>query len=116
MVKLLCTAAIGLALSAAAAPAEASIIISLVGNPTAATVIGQSGFDYTYSATLSSDEELDKSVNPVFFTVYDFGAATLVTTNMPLPSIDRSVLELVCWVPPCWFTSWLVRAVTPPAL
>ena len=69
MLKLLCTAAIGLAFSAAASPADASILASLVGNPVAATVGGQSGFEYTYNATLSSDEELDKTVNPVFFTI-----------------------------------------------
>jgi hypothetical protein len=77
MKKLLGLAAFGLLACSAAAPAKASIILSLVGNP--AAVAG--GFDYTYSATLSSDEELDPSVSADFFTLYDFGAGTLVGTT-----------------------------------
>ncbi len=79
MRNLMCAAALGLVFTAAAAPANASIIVSLVGNPVAATVGGQTGFDYTYSVTLSADEQLDPKVNPVFFTVYDFGQATITS-------------------------------------
>jgi hypothetical protein len=78
MRKYLLTAAIGLGVAASAMPAHASIIVSLVGNPVKATVGGVSGFDYTYTATLSVDEELNASVSPVFFTIYDFGNGTLV--------------------------------------
>ena len=60
-----------------AVPAQASIIVSLVGNPVA--VAG--GFDYTYDATLSGDEQLDPKVSADFFTVYDFGKATLAGTT-----------------------------------
>ena len=74
MRKYLLTAAIGLGFVTSAIPAHASIILSLQGNPVAVT----GGYDYTYTATLSSDEQLDKSVQPVFFTLYDFGAASLI--------------------------------------
>ncbi len=67
-------AAATLGICAFTLPANADIIVSLVGNPVA--VAG--GFDYTYNATLSVDEQLDPSVQPVFFTLYDFGAATFV--------------------------------------
>ncbi len=56
-----------------AAPAQASILVSLLGSPTAT----DGGFNYTYGATLAQDQQLDTSVQPVFFTVYDFGQATL---------------------------------------
>lgn len=75
MRKLLLGAVFGLGTAAAVFPANASIILSLLGNPVAVT----GGFDYTYTATLSADEQLDKSVQPVFFTLYDFGASKLVT-------------------------------------
>ena len=78
MRKYLLMAAIGLGSVASAVPADASIILSLVGNPVAAKVNGVIGFDYTYGATLSSDEELSPSSGPVFFTLYDFGQGTLV--------------------------------------
>jgi hypothetical protein len=58
---------------AASAPANASLIVTLVS---ATPVSG--GTDYTYNLTLSSDEQLDPSVSPVFFTLYDFGQATMV--------------------------------------
>ncbi len=74
----LMAAAIGLGFVASAAPAQASIIISLVGNPVAVT----GGFDYTYSATLSSDEEINPSTSAVFFTLYDFGAGSLKSDNL----------------------------------
>ncbi len=77
MRKLLFGAVSSLCFAASAGSAHASIIVSLVGNPVAATVGGQSGFDYTYNATLSVDEQLDTTVNSVFFTIYDFGAAKL---------------------------------------
>ncbi len=79
MRKFLLTAAIGLGSIASALPAHASIILSLVGNPVAATVGGASGFDYTYSATLSSDEQLNPSTSAVFFTLYDFGGGNLIS-------------------------------------
>ena len=72
------TAAIGLGFVASALPAQASIIVSLVGNPVAVT----GGFDYTYSATLSSDEQINPSTSPVFFTLYDFGVGKLVSDNL----------------------------------
>jgi hypothetical protein len=68
--------------AAFAHPARADIIISLVGNPVAVT----GGMDYTYSATLSSTEQLDTSVQPVFFSLYDFGAATFVNDTGLLAS------------------------------
>ncbi len=77
MRRLLFGAIFGLSTAAAVAPANASIILSLVGNPVAVS----GGYDYTYNATLSVDEQLDKSVQPVFFTLYDFGAGTLVGTT-----------------------------------
>ena len=61
----------GVALSAV--PAQASIIVSLIGSPTAVT----GGTNYTYGATLSADEQMDTNIQPVFFTLYDFGPATL---------------------------------------
>ena len=42
---------------------------------------GVSGYDYTYQATLSVDEQLDPKVSPVFFTLYDFGEGKLVNTT-----------------------------------
>ena len=78
MRKCLFAAVIGFGSVASAVPADASIILSLVGNPVAATVGGTVGFDYTYSATLSSDEQLSPGTSPVFFTLYDFGQGTLV--------------------------------------
>ncbi len=78
MRKYLMAAAIGLGSVASAVPAQASIIISLVGNPV--TVTG--GFDYTYNATLSSDEQMSPSTSAVFFTLYDFGAGSLVANNL----------------------------------
>ncbi len=74
MRKLLLAAAAVMSTAAYAMPANASIILSLVGNPVAVT----GGYDYTYSATLSSDEQLSPTTSPVFFSLYDFGAASLV--------------------------------------
>jgi len=56
-----------------AAPAQASILVSLINPPTATA----GGFNYTYGATLAQDQQLDTSIQSVFFTVYDFGQATL---------------------------------------
>lgn len=78
MRKHLMSAAIGLGFVASAMPAHASIILSLVGNPVAITNNGVAGFDYTYNATLSADEQLNPSTSAVFFTLYDFGQGTLV--------------------------------------
>ncbi len=82
MKKLLGLAACGLIACANVAPAKASIILSLIGNPVAVT----GGFDYTYNATLSSDEELDPKVSADFFTLYDFGNTKLVGTTGDLSS------------------------------
>ncbi len=86
MRKHLLTAAIGLCSVASALPAHASVILALVGNPVSATVGGVTGFDYTYSATLSSDEQLDPTKGSVFFTLYDFGKAKLVGETGDLAS------------------------------
>jgi hypothetical protein len=56
--------------------AHASVILDL-DSRTAVT----GGFDYVYSVTLSQDEQLDPSVQPVFFTLYDFGPAMLIATT-----------------------------------
>lgn len=61
--------------------AHASVILSLVSE---APTTG--GYDYTYGATLSQDEQLDTSVQPVFFTIYDFGTAALQGTTGTLSS------------------------------
>ncbi len=74
----LLAAAIGLGFVASAVPAQASIIISLVGNPVAVT----GGFDYVYSATLSSDEQINPATSSVFFSLYDFGKGSLVADNL----------------------------------
>ena len=77
MRKYLMAAAVGFGSLASAFPAQASIILSSLGTPVAVTSGGAvKGYDYTYNVTLSSDEQLDTSVQPVFFTLYDFGAAT----------------------------------------
>ncbi len=86
--QLLACTVFGLLACVATAPAQASIIVSLVGNPV--SVAG--GFDYTYSATLSADEELDPKVSADFFTVYDFGAATLTGTTGFLGNANWSSL------------------------
>ena len=80
MRKIICGLAAGLGLCTVASvtPASASIIISLVGNPVAVT----GGFDYTYQVTLSVDEQLDPTKNANFFSLYDFGASTLVADNL----------------------------------
>lgn len=57
-------------------PAHASVILDLNSRTAVA-----GGFDYVYSVTLSQDEQLDPSVQPVFFTLYDFGPASLVATS-----------------------------------
>ena len=88
MRQILLTSAIGLGLAASALPAHASIILSLVGNPVAATVGGSVGFDYTYTATLSSNEQLNPTTSPVFFTLYDFGQGTLVKETGDLASAN----------------------------
>src|SRR4029077_20769463 len=69
-------AAVSFAVGLASPPADASIITSLVSRTAVA-----GGFDYTYGATLSQDQQLDPSVSPVFFTVYDFGTTTLDGTT-----------------------------------
>ena len=66
------TAMAGIA-ALSAAPAQASILVSLIGSPTATA----GGFNYTYGATLAQDQQLDTNIQNVFFTVYDFGQATL---------------------------------------
>ena len=78
MRKYLMAAAVGLGFAASALPAHASIIVSLVGNPVAVT----GGFDYVYSATLSSDEQINPATSAVFFSLYDFGQGTLVSDNL----------------------------------
>jgi hypothetical protein len=50
------------------------------------------GFDYTYNATLSGDEQLDPTVSADFFTIYDFGQATLAGTTGFLASAGWSSL------------------------
>jgi hypothetical protein len=63
--------------------AHASIILNLMGSSPVAV---PGGYDYIYQATLSQDEQMDTSVQPVFFTIYGFGNATLVSNNLLTPS------------------------------
>jgi hypothetical protein len=55
--------------------AKASVLVSMTSR-TAVT----GGFDYTYQASLSPDQQLNTAVQPNFFTIYDFGPATLVSS------------------------------------
>jgi hypothetical protein len=57
-----------------ATQAKASLVVTLIGNPVAVT----GGMDYTYSVTLSADEQLNNTVQSTFFSLYDFGAAKFV--------------------------------------
>ena len=59
--------------AATGAPAQASVIVTLVS---ATSVTG--GIDYTYGVTLSQDEQLNNSVQQSFFDLYDFGLGKLV--------------------------------------
>jgi hypothetical protein len=59
----------------AATAANASVLVSFT-NRTAVT----GGFDYTYMASLSPDQQLNTAIQPNFFTIYDFGPATLVSS------------------------------------
>jgi hypothetical protein len=78
MRKLTAAATLLAAFAACPAPAQASIILALDGSPKA--VAG--GFDYTYDATLSVDQQLNTSTGIAnFFTLYDFGATSLVGTT-----------------------------------
>jgi hypothetical protein len=74
--KILLAAAASVTIGLAAPPADASIIAAFLDRTAVA-----GGFDYTYGATLSQDEQLDVSVSPVFFTLYDFGSTTLDGTT-----------------------------------
>jgi hypothetical protein len=69
-------AAVSFAIGLASPSADASIITALVSRTAVA-----GGLDYTYGATLSQDQQLDPTVSPVFFTLYDFGPTTLDGTT-----------------------------------
>jgi hypothetical protein len=51
-------------------PTQADIITSLLGSPVAD---GTGGFKYTYSASITGNQDIESSFGPSFGTVYDFG-------------------------------------------
>jgi hypothetical protein len=74
---------VGAALFVLTAPAvHADIITSLT--PGGITSDGTGGFNFTYQAVLSGQQDIDTSINPGFGTVYDFGPVkgTITATGL----------------------------------